>query len=44
MTDEVIEELWQIKNRMAREFEYDIDVLVAHLQSRPGPTAPNEAA
>ena len=34
MPDEIIEELWQIKDRMAREYGYDIDVFVAHLQSR----------
>ena len=26
--------LWQIKDSMAREHGYDIDVFVAHLQSR----------
>ena len=34
MPDEIIEELWQIKDRMAREYGYDIDVCVADLQSR----------
>ncbi|MCY4364501.1 MAG: hypothetical protein OXE42_20335 [Gammaproteobacteria bacterium] len=34
MPDETIRELWQIKDIMARECEYDIDMLVAHLQTR----------
>ncbi len=34
MPDEIIEELWQIKDRMAQEYGYDIDVLVAHLQNQ----------
>ena len=33
MADEIIEELWRIKDRMAREHGYDIDALVAHLQT-----------
>ena len=37
MPDEIIEELWQIKDSMAREYEYDIDMLVAHLQNRQRP-------
>ena len=34
MPDEIIRELWQIKDSMAREYEYDIDLLVTHLQTR----------
>ena len=34
MPDAIIEELWQIKDSMAREHGYDIDAFVAHLQSR----------
>lgn len=34
MPNEIIEELWQIKDSMAREHGYDIDKFVAHLQSR----------
>ena len=34
MPDEIIQELWQIKDSMAREYKYDIDMLVAHLQTR----------
>ena len=33
MSDEIMQELWQIKDRIAREHGYDIEVLVAHLQS-----------
>lgn len=40
MADEIIKELWQIKDRMAQEYGYDIDTFAAHLQNRPGPTAP----
>ena len=34
MPDEIIQELWQIKDSMAQEYEYDIDMLVAHLKTR----------
>lgn len=34
MPDEIIEELWQIKDSMAREHGYDIDAFVVHLQSK----------
>ena len=34
MPNEIIKELWQIKDSMAREHGYDIDAFVAHLQSR----------
>jgi len=34
MTDEVIEELWRVKDDIAREHDYDLDVLVADLRSR----------
>ena len=34
MPDELIEELWQIKDSIAREHGYDIDALVARLQMR----------
>ena len=34
MSDEIIMELWQIKDRIAREHGYDIDALVAHLQAK----------
>ena len=32
VSDEIIEELWQIKDSIAREHDYDIESLVAHLQ------------
>lgn len=34
MPDEIIEELWQIKDCMAQEYGCDIDVFVAHLQNQ----------
>ena len=34
MPDELIEELWRIKDGMAREHGYDVDALVAHLRAR----------
>ena len=34
MPDGLVEELWQIKDGMARENGYDVEAFVAHLQSR----------
>lgn len=34
MPDEIIEELWEIKDNIAREYDYDVEALVAHLQTR----------
>ena len=34
MLDEIIKELWQIKDNIAREHRYDIDALVAHVQAK----------
>jgi len=34
MADEIIEELWRIKDDIAREHGYDLDALVVHLRSR----------
>ena len=34
MSDEIIKELWQIKDNIAREHGYDIDALVAHLRTK----------
>jgi hypothetical protein len=34
MPDEIIEELWQIKDSIAREHGYDIEALVAHLHTK----------
>ena len=36
MSDEVIEELWRIKDEMAREYGYDVARLAADLQGRQG--------
>ncbi|CAD7847723.1 MAG: hypothetical protein [Olavius algarvensis Gamma 1 endosymbiont] len=33
MADEIIEELWKIKDDIAREHDYDLDTLVADLRS-----------
>ncbi len=37
MSDEIIKELWQIKDGIAREHGYDIEALVAHLQTKKRP-------
>ena len=37
MTDEIIKELWQIKDSIAREHGYDLDRLAADLQSKERP-------
>lgn len=34
MSDEIIKELWQIKDSIAREHGYDLEALVAHLQTK----------
>lgn len=34
MSHQLIEELWQIKDSRDREHDYDIESLVAHLQTR----------
>lgn len=34
MSDEVIRELWRVKDEIAKEFNYDIDALVADLRRR----------
>lgn len=36
MTDQVIEELWRIKDAMAREYGYDIARLAAGLRAKQG--------
>jgi hypothetical protein len=33
MPDEIIKELWAVKDEIAREHGYDVDALVAHLQA-----------
>ena len=37
MSDAIIKELWQIKDGIAREHGYDIEALVAHLQTKKRP-------
>ncbi|MFO1434619.1 MAG: hypothetical protein U1F76_31815 [Candidatus Competibacteraceae bacterium] len=34
MTDEIIEELWRIKDNIARDHGYNLDTLVAYLRSK----------
>ncbi len=34
MADEIIEELWKIKDGIAREHAYSVDALVAHLNAK----------
>lgn len=38
MADEIIEELWRVKDEIAREHGYDIRRLGAHLRSLEGRT------
>lgn len=33
MTDAIIEELWEIKDAIAREYARDVDAFVAHLKA-----------
>ena len=34
MSDEIIKELWQVKDSIAQEHGYDIEALVVHLQTK----------
>ena len=34
MSDEIIEELWRIKDEITREHGYDVESLAAYLQSK----------
>lgn len=34
MPDEIIKELWEIKDSIARQHSYDIEAIVAHLRAR----------
>jgi len=34
MHDEIIQEVWQAKDQLAKQFNYDIDALAAELQRR----------
>nr|VFK12915.1 MAG: hypothetical protein BECKLPF1236A_GA0070988_1007911 [Candidatus Kentron sp. LPFa]VFK29169.1 MAG: hypothetical protein BECKLPF1236C_GA0070990_1008110 [Candidatus Kentron sp. LPFa] len=38
MTDEILRELWQIKDRIAEENDYSLDTLVSTLRSKSGDT------
>ena len=41
MADDIIEELWRIKDGIAREYGYDVDALAAHLATQtPLPSSP----
>ena len=37
MTDEIMKELWEIKDNIAREHGYDVRRIVAHLQTKQRP-------
>lgn len=37
MSDEVIKEIWKIKDSIAREHGYDIDRIVAYLRTKQRP-------
>ena len=34
MTDEIIKELWKVKDTIAREYEYNIDALIDYLKTK----------
>ena len=34
MTDQIIKELWYAKDKIAKDHGYDLDMLVAYLQSK----------
>jgi len=34
MADEIIQEVWRAKDRLAKEFDYDLDGLAAELRKR----------
>ena len=34
MTDEIIREVWRAKDRLAKEFDYDVGALAAELRKR----------
>lgn len=36
MTDEIIRELWKIKDNIASEHNYDLNALVTHLRATDG--------
>jgi len=37
MPDEILKELWEIKDSIARQHGYNVESLVAHLRSRERP-------
>jgi len=37
MADEIIKELWEVKDGIAREHGYDVDALIAHLRAKQRP-------
>jgi hypothetical protein len=37
MADEIITELWEVKDAIAREHGYDVDALINHLKKQRGP-------
>ena len=39
MADEIIEELWAVRDRIAREHAYDVDALVVYLRAKQRPEA-----
>ena len=41
MPDEIMQELWQSKDRIAREHGYEIDALVTHLQGKERQRGPH---
>jgi hypothetical protein len=34
MTDEIIQEVWRVKDRLAKQFNYDLDAMALDLQKR----------
>jgi len=34
MTDEIIQELWRVKDKFAKKFNYDTDAVAAELRER----------
>jgi hypothetical protein len=41
MKDEIIEELWAVKDEIAEKHNYDVDALVAHLRSSSDQSRPH---
>ncbi|MBU4272629.1 MAG: hypothetical protein KKE86_06300 [Planctomycetes bacterium] len=34
MTDEIIQEVWRVKDQLAKQFNYDLEALAAELRRR----------